>query len=289
MTRVEGQLDQLDAMDTRLFAIAVRRLADSFNYGTDRSPFLGSGVEYVQSRPYEFGDSIKAIDWRVTARTGKLFVKEYEAPKCLPCYLFIDTSASMTVSSVKRSKYAAALHIGGGIAFACLDRVSPVGVVGTGDREVRIRPSLSKDQIMQWMMRLRRFRYDEETSLGRRIAEITPSLKNRCLAVVLSDLHDPRAVPALKQMAQVHDVVVLQLRDPAEDSMRGSGFMRAQEAETGTEFVTHGRRRWLDQETTAQELKRGGIDHLVIPTQQPFVHKIRHFLESRGVLSRGAR
>ncbi len=286
---MDGHLDQFDTMDTRLFMIAVRRLADSFNYGTDRSPFLGSGVEYVQSRPYQFGDSIKAIDWRVTARTGRPYVKEYEAPKSLPCYLFLDTSASMTVSSTRRSKYATALHIAGGVAFACLDRVSPVGIVATGDHEIRIEPSLSRNQIMQWLARFRRYRYDESTSLGRRIAEVTPGLRNRCLVIVLSDLHDPRAVPALKRMAQLHDVVVLQLRDPAEHHTKGSGFLRAREAETGHEFVTHGRRRWLEPEVVAQQLKRAGIDHLVVPTDQPFAHRVRHFFESRGVLSRGAR
>lgn len=285
---MEGRLDTCDMLDSRQFHLAVKRLADSFSYGTDRSPFLGSGVEYVQSRQYHYGDPIRTIDWRVTARTGKIFVKQYEAPKRLPCYLMLDTSASMTISSLRRSKYAVAVHLAGGLAFACLDRVSPVGVVGVGSRDFRVEPSLSKDQIMQWLHRLRHFRYDESTTLGQRISHLCPTLSNRVLAIVLSDLHDPRAIPALKQMAQQHDVVVLQLQDPAELELHGSGFVRSREAETGHAFVSrHGRPRI--ERDVAEQLKRSGIDHLLIDTSEPFAHQVRYFFESRDLLGRGAR
>src|SRR5262249_58626294 len=132
--------------------------------------------------------------WRVTARTGKPHIKEYETPRRLPCFLLLDTSASMAVSSSSRSKYAVALHIAGGLAFACLDRVSPVGVVGVGGRELRIEPSLSSARILEWLHQLRRFRYDEPTTIAGRIADLAPSLASRSIVLVLSDLHDEGAV-----------------------------------------------------------------------------------------------
>ena len=195
----------------------------------------------------------------------------------------------MTISSHRRSKYALAVHIAGGLALACLDRVSPVGVVGVGTRDFRVDPSLSKHQVMQWLHRLRKVRYDEGTALGRRIAELSPLLNDRAVVIVLSDLHDPRAIPSLKRLAQMHDCAVLQLRDPAEQDLRGAGFFRAREAETGQAFITHGRRPWLDQETIESELKRGGIDHLSILTDRPFVQRLRHFFETRDLLGKGAR
>lgn len=285
----EGFLERLDTLNARQFQIAIRRVADDLSYGTDRSRFLGSGVEYVQSRPYQYGDPVKAIDWRVTARTAKVHIKEYEAPKRVPCWILVDTSASMTLSSTGRSKYELALHIAGGLAFACLDRVSPVGVIGVGDREIRQPLSLSKDRVMQWLLRLRRFRYDEGTTLGRRVGELRPSLGSRALLIVLSDLQDADGVAALKLLGQEHDCVVLQLQDPAEVLLRGMGFVRAQEAETGREFVTKGRRPWLDQDLLTASLRRAGVDHLLIRTDRSFAHGLRHFFRARGLAGGGGR
>src|SRR5262249_36852036 len=135
----------------------------------------------------------------------------------------------------------------------------------------------------------RRFRYDEDTALSRRIAELAPTLTNRALVIVLSDLHDPQALPALKLLAQKHDCAVLQRPDPAERGRRGGGLLRAREAGTGRPCVSHGRSRWLDPAAVADELRRSGIDHLVVETDRPIAHKLRQFFQSRNLLGRGAR
>ena len=286
---MEGFIEQTGVLNSRQFYIAVRRLANSLSYGTDHSPLVGTGVEYLQSRPYQPGDSVRAIDWRVTARTRRFHVKEYEAAKRLPVYLLLDTSASMTIRSGSASKYETAVFLAGGLALACLARISPVGLLGVGQASLHVRPSLSKQQIMQWLHRLRRYDYHQTTRLAVRLTELSPSLTQRTLLIVLSDLHDPQAVPLLKRVAQEHDCVALQLRDPAERSMSGAGFLRAREAETARSFVTHGRVRWLDQPSIEQELKRSTIDHLLIDIDRPYVPRLRHFFKARGVLGRGGR
>lgn len=284
-----GVLPPHDQLDARKFLIAIKRLADDLSFGTDRSPFLGSGLEFVQSRLYQPGDPIKLIDWRVTARTGKLFVKEYEAPKRLPAYILIDTSASMMISSQQRSKYAVAVQVAGGLALACLDRISPVGVLGVGERALHVKPSLSKDRVLEWLSRLRFYRNDEPTRLGERLTELGPSLTTRALMIIISDMHDPSALPVIKRMGQQHDCCVIQMRDPAERSLRGTGFYRAREAESGRTMVANGRTVWNDPEGMRDAMKRSGIDHLMLDTDQPIAHRLRRFFADRGLLGKGAR
>ncbi len=256
---------------------------------TAASPYVGSGVEYAQSRRYEPGDPVRFIDWRVTARTGRVYVKEYEATKRVPCYLLLDTSASMKVAAHNVTKYEIALRIAGGLALACLDRAMPVGVLGVGEEELRIDPSLARDRVMGWLHRLRTFRYDESTRLGERLGELGNSVNARALLVILSDLHDDTALPALQLAAQQHDCIAIQLRDPAERGLPGTGLIFAREAETGTSFVTRGGRIGVDPEQIDRGLKRAAIDHLLIDTDKPFVHELQTFLRARTIRGRGAR
>lgn len=286
---MEFELEVSDHLDERQFALEIKRLADSLSFGTDASPFLGSGIEYVQSRLYQPGDPVKAIDWRVTARIGKVYLKEYESSKRMPVYLVVDTSASMCVTSQRVSKYAWAVKLAGALALASLGRISPVGLIGGGERDFDSQPTLSRDRVFLWLHRLRRYRLDERTTVGSKLSRLAGVLENRCLVIVVSDLHDPLALPALRVLAQEHDCIALQLQDPAEPGRTGGGLFRAEEAETGRKFVTTGSSRWLDEETLSREWKRSGIDHLVLPIEQPFLPLLRGYLQRRNCLGKGTR
>lgn len=283
--RDEGTLPQ-DPLDARQFEIAVRRLANALTYGQESSPFLGAGIEYVQSRLYQHGDPVKFIDWRITGRTGRFHVKEYEAPKQMPVYLLVDTSASMCVSSRPVSKYAWAVRLAGGIALAAVEHMNPVGVMGVGGRDLHHTPSLSRGSILQWLHLLRRVRFSEGTSLGQKVRELIPRVEQRCLFVVISDLHDPDAVPALKLMAQDHDCAVIHLEDPAERGGLRAGVIRGVEAETGTAFTAHGRTRFLNPDEI-HALARAGVDYLKLGTDEPVLPRLRHFLRNRKSARRG--
>lgn len=265
----------------RQFEFEVKRIADSLNFGGDPSRFLGSGLEYAQSRPYEPGDPVKSIDWRVTARTGKPYVKEYEATRQVPIYLVVDSSASMCVSSLPDSKYAWAVRLAAAMAMAGRERMSPVGIMAAGERDLRIVPTLSASIAMQWIEALRRYDFCERTELSNKLRSLAATLKTRSVVVVLSDLHDPDVISALELLAASHELIVFWLQDPAEAKLPRAGFFRAREAESGHASVLSGRTTLGLGTRIRESLVKSGIEFLHLSTAEPIVPRVRHFLKHR--------
>lgn len=270
--------------------IAVRRLADDLRGGQDDSPYVGPGIDYAQSRPYQDGDPVKDIDWRVTARSRRVYVKQYESLKTTPVYLVVDTSASMAVSSTRLSKERLAALVAGGLGLAALHRLSPVGLLSCGRRSLHFGPSLSRGRVFQWLAALGRDRREEPTQLAERLSRLCALLHSGSLVIVLSDLYDPEAVPVVKRAAQRHDVVVLRIEDPAERGRLRGGLFRGCEAETGRSFVAHGRSRWFPGgDEPGSQLRKAGIDYAVLATDRPVVPPLRRLLAGRGGLFRNTR
>ncbi|QDU92856.1 DUF58 domain-containing protein [Lignipirellula cremea] len=268
----------------RQFEFEIKRLADSLNFGGDPSRFLGSGLEYAQSRPYEPGDPVKAIDWRVTARTGKPYVKEYEATRQTPIYLLVDTSASMCLGSTERTKYEWAVRLAAGFARAAQERMSPVGLLTAGERNLRVSPTMSASAAMRWAHELRLFDFQEKTRLEERMRTLAAALKARTVIMVLSDLHEPTAFPALELLAASHEVIVFWLEDPAEVQPPARGIFQAREAETGQTFALTRRTRLTTHERIRESLVDGGMEFLHLPIDQPILPRVRHFLQHRKSL-----
>ncbi|MCX5649971.1 MAG: DUF58 domain-containing protein [Planctomycetota bacterium] len=197
------------------FDIVIRRLADDLAFGSDTSRLVGSGLEYASSRPYIPGDSVRLLNWRLTARTGKPFVREYEALKRTVVYLFVDTSASMSVASTARSKHDLAVWIASAIGLVAQRRMSPVAIVSGGEREIPLVPSLSRSELWQAIEPLRTRGVDEQTTLGAQLRRVAQRATRASVMFILSDLHDPDAIPAIRHAAQKHDCSVIHLVDPA--------------------------------------------------------------------------
>ena len=285
-----GPPDELSHGD---FELIVRRLADDLAFGTDASRFVGSGLEYAQSRPYAPGDSIRQIDWKITARTSGTWVKEYEAIKRTSVHLLLDTSASMTAASTRLSKHDLAIWIAAALGLVAQRRLSPCAIIGGGERETRFQPSLLRSDLWQALEPLRMGVRGEGTRLAQRLEDLSIRARRASVIVALTDLHDPLAVEAMRHAAQRHDVIAIELHDPAEAGQLRAGFFRGNEAETGTSFLGHGALQWssknnhIDESDAGHTLARSGVSWLRLHTDRAFLPPLRHFLANRAAVGGG--
>jgi len=269
------------------FDIVVRRLADDIAFGSDNSRLLGSGLEYAGSRPYVPGDSVRLINWRLSARTAKPYVREYEALKRTCVHIVVDTSSSMSTTSIARSKQDVAVWIAAALSLVAQRRLSPVALVGGGERTPRMMPTLARNDIQRALEPMRLARAGESTRVGERVADTALRAGRASVIVVLSDLHDAGVVPAVRQAAQRHDCLVIHTVDPTEIAPLRAGFLRAREAETGRVFTVTGRTAFGRGDDVRGELLRAGADYLRIATNERFIPPLRRFLATRGSLVRG--
>lgn len=259
----------------------VRRLADDLAFGTDSSRFVGAGLEFAKSRPYEPGDSLRMIDWRVTARLGKPFVKEHETLKRTGIFIVVDTSASMGVGSTALSKHDVAIWVASTIGLVGQRRLSPVALIGGGERRTRLVPSMRSSDLWQAIEPLRAPGLAEQTRLSERLDDLCVRAGRSSMIVVLSDLHDPRTLPSLRHAAQRHDCLVIHLIDPSERGRLRAGFFRGQESETGRSFLAHGFTAWDSAAGMASECARSGVSYLRLQTDEEFIPPLRQFLAFR--------
>ena len=271
------------------FELVVRRLADDLAFGTQTSLYVGSGLEYAQSRPYVEGDPVQHMDWRLSARSRVPYVKEYEALKRVSAYLVLDTSASMDSSSVALSKHALGTWIAAALGVCLTKQLCPVALHSGGRRRTRSTPSLNQGHLWQALAELREPVASEPTELAWRLDLLGVAASQRSLVCVLSDFHEPGAEDALARLAQRHDCIALWLEDPAERGRLRAGFLRGREAETGAGFLAGGRGRFFEGRDLEGRFAAFGIDALRLTTDRPFLSPLKHFLQARGGLLRGVR
>ena len=166
-------------------------------------------------------------------------------------------------------------------------RMSPVGVIGGGERETRLNPSLNRADLWQSLDPLRASNLSEGTRLSDRLADLDLRAKRSSVFIVISDLHDPDAIPAIRHASQKHDCVAIHLMDPAERGMLRAGFFRGQEAESGRSFIAHGGSAWGRAGEVAADFARCGTSYLRLQTDQPFIAPLRHFLSFRPMMGGG--
>ena len=294
MGRSIDQVDELpspELLTQNNFELLLRRVADDIGFGSDESIFVGSGMEYVHSRPYEPGDSVRQIDWKVTARMPVAYVKVHETLKRIPMFLVVDTSASMQASSIRLSKHAVAVWVAGALGLVALRRLSPVCVLSGGSRYHDFigdaNPSLVPDDLWRQLDPLRWRRMGETTELSERIDALAVKLRQRSVLVVISDLYDSCLRSAIGKVGPKHDVIVIHLEDPAERGQLRAGYFMGAESEGSHRFLGADRDRWSERDHLEREFAGADVSYLRLATDQPVVSRLRHFLLTRSVQMRG--
>ncbi|MEN1704418.1 MAG: DUF58 domain-containing protein [Planctomycetota bacterium] len=275
-------------LSAELFEVRLRRLADDLLYGADASRFFGAGVDYAQSRPFVMGDSVRSIDWRVTARTRRYHVREYEAPRRAAVYVVLDTSASMCVGSTRPTKHDAGVWIAGVLGFSALRALRPVAVMSGGERAVGASPRMSTGRIRGWLRDLAPAALTEQTLLAERLDEIARLAHSRSTVIVISDFHQPEIPDALNKLAARHECVAITLRDPIERRGHRAGWLRGVEAETGRRAVSFRGRPRSNAGQPRAELSPA-VDQLTLETDGDIFGELRGFILARCQDGRGGR
>ncbi|GMA16931.1 DUF58 domain-containing protein [Deinococcus metallilatus] len=228
----------------RLEFRVVRRL-DGFLFGDYRGLFYGPSLDLAEVREYQPGDEVRRIDWNVTARSGRLHVRQYREERELTVWLLVDTSASMNFGTRRTLKRDLAREFAGVAALVVTRHGDKIGVSTFGASSDVVPPRGGRSQalaVLNLLARPARPEQPQPADLASALKAAERTLRRRSLVFVVSDFLEPGSggwAGALGRLAQRHDVVAVRVSDPAERTLPDVGGLRLRDPETGEEL-------WLD-------------------------------------------
>ena len=234
----------------RQIEIKTRGLSSNIFAGQYHSAFKGRGMAFSEVREYQYGDDVRDIDWNVTARFDKPFVKVFEEERELTVMLLVDVSNSLDFGTSKQMKKDMVTEIAATIAFSAIQNNDKIGVIFLSDRiEKFIPPKKGRKHILYIIRELLDFKPESSrTNLQCAIEYLTNVLKKRCTAFMLSDFIDDNDFKnALTVANRKHDVVAVQVYDKRMEELPDVGLMLVRDAETGHE-------EWID--TSSKSLRK---------------------------------
>jgi uncharacterized protein (DUF58 family) len=223
-----------DARLVRRLQITSARLATALFAGEYRSAFRGRGIEFDEVREYEPGDDVRSIDWNVTARQGRPFVKRFVEERELNLLLLLDRSASMDFGTIRATKLDAAIEACALLAFAAVRSHDRMGLLTFGDGDLCHLPfGKGKRQALQ-LIRTTLAPATPRASAGDLAAaldRLQHLVKGRTLLCIFSDFIDPLPSRDLAAAAARHDIVAAMVSDPAEHELPAAGLLSLADAE----------------------------------------------------------
>lgn len=279
----------------RKIEIKTRGLSYNIFAGQYHSAFKGRGMSFSEVREYQYGDDMRDIDWNVTARFNKPYVKVFEEERELTVMLLIDVSGSLDFGTVKQTKRDMITEIAATIAFAAIQNNDKIGVIFFSDRiEKFIPPQKGRKHILYIIRELLNFEpQSTKTDVKVPLEFLTNALKKRCTAFIMSDfIAEPDYQSALTIANRKHDVVALQVYDRRLVELPSIGLMKVLDAETGEEMyidtssskVQRAQREWWQnqRETLSEILKKSRVDSVSVRTDEDYVKALMTLFAQRG-------
>lgn len=279
----------------RQIEIKTRGLSRNIFAGQYHSAFKGRGMAFSEVREYQYGDDIRDIDWNVTARYNKPYVKVFEEERELTVMLLVDVSASQDFGTHLSVKRDVVTEIAATLAFSAIQNNDKIGVIFFSDKiEKFIPPKKGKKHILYIIRELINFQAESpKTDMGMALKFLTNAIKKRCTTFMISDFIDVKDYyNALTIANRKHDIVALQVYDSLETQLPSVGLMKILDAETGSEhWIDTSSRKvrqtykdwWQKQQDSMQtSFNRSKVDSVSVRTNEDYVKALLALFKKRS-------
>ena len=279
----------------RKIEIKTRGLSSNIFAGQYHSAFKGRGMAFSEMREYQFGDDVRDIDWNVTARFHRPYVKVFEEERELTVMLLIDVSGSLDFGTQKQMKRDMVTEIAATIAFSAIQNNDKIGVVFFSDRiEKYIPPKKGRKHILYIIREMLNFQPESKRTDVKQAVEFLSSVqKRRTTAFILSDFYvRDEFQQSLQICNRKHDVVAIQVYDQRARELPDVGLMKVVDAETGHEqYVDTGSKAlrqayhkyWNSRQAQLEEtFNKSNVDHVSVATNEDFVKALMMLFKQRS-------
>jgi uncharacterized protein (DUF58 family) len=285
----------------RQLEIRTRRLVNDSLAGAYHSVFKGRGMDFDEVREYTPGDEVRTIDWNVTARAGRTFVKKFTEERELTIFLLVDISASGNFGSGALSKRDLAAELASVLAFSAIRNSDKVGLLLYTDRVERyLPPKKGRRHVLRVV---RDILYHEPEGTGTDIVKaldvVNHVLHRRAIVFLISDFESPKNPAtaraelrrAMRQTNRRHDLIAVHVEDPREKELPDVGIVALEDAETGEIVELDTASLMIRERFKQQSLERArrlvsdfrseGVDTLQLQTDSPYMPALQRFFKTR--------
>lgn len=278
----------------RQIEIKTRGLSNNIFAGEYHTAFKGKGMTFSEVREYQYGDEIRAIDWNVTARMNRPYVKVFEEERELTVMLLIDVSASRVFGTIAQPKRDVMAEIAATLAFSAIQNNDKIGVIFFSNKiEKFIPPQKGRKHILYIIRELLNFEPDSRlTDVALAVRFLTNVIKKRCTAFVISDFIDDGNIDDVFTIAnRKHDVVAFQVYDRRDAELPDVGLIKLRDAETGERvLVDTGSQKvrmlykntWNERQFKfSRAFRKAGVDSVSLEVGQDYVKSLMQLFNMR--------